>query len=80
MHFNQDDVYDLLCKIDLSKSCRLDEIPGRLLKEGAPCLHESLFQLFTLSLKTAKLPQDWTSAIVTTVFKNRNMTLRTIDQ
>ena len=58
MHFNQDDVYDLLCKTDLSKSCGPDEIPDRLLKEGTPWLHEPLFQLFTLSLKTAKLPQD----------------------
>ena len=69
MHFNQDYVYDLLCKIDLSKSCRLDEIPGRLLKEGTPWLHEPLLQLFTLSLKTAKLPQDWTSANITPVLR-----------
>jgi hypothetical protein len=31
-------IYECLCKIDPSKSCGPDEIPGRLLKEGSSCL------------------------------------------
>ncbi len=47
--------------IDPIKACGPDEIPGRLLKEGAPWLASPLTKL---------LPLDWTSANVTPIFKN----------
>ena len=62
-------VYEVLCKIDPSKGCGPDNIPGRLLKEGALALFEPLSRLFNLSLKTGVLPKDWTRAHVTPVFK-----------
>ena len=66
----QDEVQDLLSNLDTSKGCGPDDIPARLLKEGAPWLASSLTRLFNLSLSQGHLPRDWTSAKVTPIFKN----------
>ena len=59
-----------MCKIDPSKAFGPDDIPGRLLKEGAPWrLAEPLTQLYNLSLQSGVLPRDWRRANVTPVFK-----------
>ena len=59
----EDEVYKLLSKIDTctSKASGPDELPGRLLKEGAQWIASPLSKLFSLSLAHGKLPQDWTS-------------------
>ena len=69
---SEEDVYEGLCKIDTSKACGPDEVPGRLLREGAPWLAGPLTKLFQLSLSQGCLPSDWTSANITTVFKKGN--------
>ena len=66
----QDEVQDLLSKLNASKACGLDDIPARLLKEGAPWIASPLNRLFNLSLSQGHLPRDWTSANVTPIFKN----------
>lgn len=66
---SRDDVYDLLSKLDVSKSCGPDEVPARLLREGACWLADPLTRLYNLSLHQGCLPRDWTSANVTPVFK-----------
>ena len=68
MLFSEDEVFKALSLVDLSKACGCD-LPGRLLKEGAPWLSESLVALFNQSLKSGQLPSDWTSANVTPVHK-----------
>ena len=67
--FTADDVYAGLCKIDSRKSSGPDAIPGRLLKEAAPVIDESLAQLFTRSLRTGEIPTDWITAHVTPIHK-----------
>ena len=62
-------VFKALSLVDPSKACGYDCIPGRLLKEGAPCLSEPLVALFNQSLKLGQLPSDWTSANVTPAHK-----------
>ena len=69
---SEEDVYESLCKIDTSKACGPDEVPGRLLREGAPWLVGPLTKLFQLSLSQGCLPSDWTSANITPVFKKGN--------
>ena len=69
---SDDDVYRLLSKIDTSKACGPDEVPGRLLKKGAQWIAGPLSKLFSLSLAQGKLPQDWTSANVTPILKKGN--------
>ena len=66
---SEDAVFEVLCKIDPSKACGPDDIPGRLFKEGAPWLAVPLTQLYNLSLQTGVLPRDWRKANITTVFK-----------
>ena len=39
---SEEDVYESLCKIDTSKACGPDEVPGCLLREGAPWLAGSV--------------------------------------
>ena len=69
INMTREEVYNLLCKIDPSKSCGPDEVPGRLLKEGAEWLAEPLSKLFLLTLSKGVLPHDWTSANVSPVHK-----------
>ena len=66
---SRDDVFDLLCKLDVTKSCGPDEVPARLLREGAPWLADPITRLYNLSLHQGCLPRDWTSAHITPVFK-----------
>ena len=66
---SRDDVHDLLSKLDVSKACGPDELPARLLREGAPWLADPITRLYNLSLYRGCLPRDWTSANVTPVFK-----------
>ncbi len=61
-----------MSKIDTSKASGPDELPGRLLKEGAQWIASPLSKLFSLSLAQGKLPQDWTSANITPIFKKGN--------
>ena len=49
-----------------------DDVPGQLLKEGTSWLANPLVRLFSLSLNQGYLPDDWTSANVTPVFKKGN--------
>ena len=65
----EEGVYELLCKIDTSKACGPDEIPGQLLNKGAPLIAEPLSILFNNSLQFGSLPRDWISGNVTPVFK-----------
>ena len=68
----EDEVYEELCRIDSSKASGPDEIPGRLLREGAPWITKPLLHLFNASLNSGKLPSDWTKANVIPVFKKGN--------
>ena len=46
-----------------------DEIPGRLLHEGADWLAEPLTKLFNLSLSFGSVPVDWTRSNITPILK-----------
>ena len=67
--FTKDEVLEVLYSIDPDKSCGPDNVPGRLLKEAAPWITEPLAHLFNLSMSTGSLPQDWTRANITPIFK-----------
>ena len=65
----ENEVYEELCRIDPTKASGPDEIPGRLLREGAPWIAEPLLNIFNASLKSGRLPRDWTRVNITPVFK-----------
>ena len=70
--FTENDVYEALCHIDISKASGPDDIPGILLKEGAPWIAGPLASLFNLSMQSSSLPKDWTRANVSPLFKKGN--------
>ena len=67
--FSEEEVCDELCKIDVRKASGPDGVHGRLLKEAAPFIANSLAKLFAKSLATGCIPQDWKVANVTPVHK-----------
>ena len=69
VHLTEDDTLKVLKVIDPGKSCGPDEIPGRLLLEGASHLAKPLTQLFNLSIETGTLPMDWKKSNITAIHK-----------
>lgn len=70
--FSEDQVYDELSSIDITKASGPDELHGRLLKEAAPYIARSLSQLFAKSMSTGCLPRDWKIANVTPIHKKES--------
>ena len=69
IHISAEDVFKELRSIDVTKASGPDNIPGRLLKEGAIYLAKPLSDLFNVSLLTGSLPSDCKRVNVTPVFK-----------
>ena len=65
-------VFEELCRTDPHKTSGPDNLPGRLLKEGAPWVVKPICDLMNASLQTGCLPRDWISANVFPVFKKGN--------
>ncbi len=77
----ENEVYEELRRIDPGKASGPDEIPGRLLREGAPWIASPLYRLFKASLDSGSLPEEWTRANITPVFtKGNNIARRTAVQ
>ena len=62
-------VTKLLKNINPAKACGPDAIPNIVLKNCAENLAPALTTIFQLSLNTGLLPEDWTKANVSCVFK-----------
>ena len=69
IHISAEAVLKELKSIDVTKASGPDNIPGRLLWEGAICLAKPLSNFFNVSLQTGSLPSDWKRANITPVFK-----------
>jgi len=69
--FYEKDVWQLLQKLNSSKSPGPDNIHPRVLKECADQLAKPLCILFKASLKEEKLPQPWKEGKITPIFKKR---------
>ena len=64
-----DGVKKLLSTLDSSKSCGPDNIPARILKHCCDEIAPILTVIFTQSLSSGNLPDDWLTANVTPIFK-----------
>ena len=60
-----------LKNLDSNKSPGLDNLHPMIFKELAEVLAEPLFIIFTTSLVTGKLPQEWKMAKITAIYKNK---------
>jgi len=64
-----DGVKKLLSTLDSSKSCGPDNIPARILKYCSDEIAPILTVIFTQSLNSGNLPEDWLTANITPIFK-----------
>lgn len=60
----------LLRKLHKNKSCGIDELPPRFLKDIAPVIAEPLTHIINVSFKTGIIPTDWKTSKITPVFKS----------
>ena len=68
-HVSISEVHRALKKLKVSKSCGSDDIPNRLLREGADWLSWPLYHIFVKSVKDRVFPDVWKLANVTLVPK-----------
>ena len=71
----KDEVYELLCKVNSSKSAGDDNIHPRVLKECAQELTIPLHRIFQESVNGGCVPQSWKTATITPIFKSDDRTL-----
>lgn len=69
VHFDRQDVEDLLNGLDASTSPGSDKLSAITLKRCASAFSSPLFILFEASFNEGKLPQAWLDASVTPIFK-----------
>ena len=63
-----------LRRLPPSKSSGCSVLSHRVLREAAPAICASPTYLYNLSIKTGTFPNDWKTAVVTPIFKNRGKT------
>ena len=54
-----EDVFEMLCTLDLSKASGPDGISGRMLKNTACSIAPALTKIFNLSISTGIVPDEW---------------------
>ena len=69
---SEDEVYELLCTLDTTKSSGDDDISARMLKETALSITPVVTQLFNISLKLGEIPDEWKIARVSPIPKSHN--------
>ncbi|KFV87109.1 hypothetical protein N308_06886, partial [Struthio camelus australis] len=65
----EDQVRDLLFKLEIHKSTGPDGIHPRVLRELADVITRPLSILFERSWRSGEVPEDWKKAVVTPVFQ-----------
>ena len=67
--FNVEGIYNLLNSLDINKAPGPDEISSRILKHCAIEVAPILQVIFTQSMSSGVLPNDWLVANITPAFK-----------
>ena len=67
---SQEEVLDLLSTYKLKTAAGPDSVSSRMLQETARSISPSLTELFNLSLKKAKVPDQWKISNITPIFKS----------
>ena len=70
-----DGVKQLLSTLDPSKLCGPDNIPAQILKYCCDEIVPVLTVIFTQSLNSGNLPEDWLTANITPIFKKGDIEL-----
>jgi len=69
---SEDEVYELLCTVDTTKSSGDDDISARMLKETALSITPVVTQLFNISLKLGEIPDEWKIASLIPKLHNKS--------
>ena len=72
----ENEVFDLLKSVDISKACGVDGIGNSLLKISAVGISSSLSRFFNISLAKGFFPAAWKLANVVPIFKKDNRQLK----
>ena len=56
----------------MNKATGLDNIPARLIRDGAPIISECLTHIINLSFSSGVVPDDWKTSRVVPLFKSDN--------
>ena len=72
---SEEDVYNALINLDITKATDPDNIPPIVLSKCASVLCQPLHHLFSLSLKYGYLPTDWKIHKIIPIFKSGDPTL-----
>jgi len=70
--FHEGDVYNALCSLDPMKAGGIDEISSRVLKYCSLGLCYPLHHLYSVSLATGCIPQEWRTHLITPIYKSGN--------
>ena len=69
LKFEEDDIFNLLRKMNANKAAGPDGIHGKILKNCASSLAKPISLLFTTSYNTGCIPDEWKLANVVPIFK-----------
>ena len=69
----EDQVYNLILSLDVSKATGADNISARMLKGTVSSITLSLTKMFNLSIKTGSFPQSWKCARVVPIPKGGDL-------
>jgi len=69
---NEEEVYQLLSSLDVTKANGPDGISARMLKHTAASITPSITKLFNLSLCTGHVPSEWKQSLVVPIPKSNN--------
>ena len=75
VEFNQKDVEQALRSLKIGKSIGCDEVPNRLLREGAELLSYPIYQIFRRSIRDRIFPECWKLADIIPMPKKRTPSL-----
>lgn len=68
------EINDLILDLDSSSSGGVCGIPTKCLKNCSDKFKSIIAYLFNFSILTCKIPEDWKTAVVTPLFKNKGLT------
>lgn len=74
LHFQLDEVYDGLLKLDPNKSAGPDDIPNKFLIKSAASIAKPLLLLFNASLESGVFPTSWKHSFIVPIFKSGDRT------
>ena len=72
---SEEEVYEYLSKLDVSKASGPDGMSAKMLKETAQSITPAVTKLFNISITVRELPSDWKHALITPIPKSNESSI-----